>query len=62
MVCSDWSYSGDFQEQSKKKSSKSTLEMKVEHTHKLPDGFEMIGLSVCEYAVGIFFIHTDLFL
>lgn len=29
------------------KKRESTLEMKVEHAHKQPGGFEMIGLNVC---------------
>lgn len=48
VVCSDWSYSGHFEtgKKKKEKATKSTLEIKVEHAHKQPDGFEMIGLSV----------------
>ncbi len=44
VVCSDWSYSGHFQELKKKKSS---LEMEVEHAHKQPDAFKKIHFRVC---------------
>lgn len=61
VVCSDWGYSGLLRtEQNKtKKKTQNTLDLKVEHAHRQPDGFEkMIGMSVrCRFI----FIHKEHF-
>lgn len=49
----------DTSKKREQKKKRSTFEMKVEHAHKQPDGFEMIGLNVCMLYCRYTFIYTE---